>query len=151
MVFPAGILQSPFFNAKVPMYVNFAKIGAVVGHEIIHGFDDKLNGVNTQGENIADSAGLKLAYRAYKRLKRMEAGLPNLEQYNNDQLFMLSAATLWCSRTRLEMLKLSIMLDTHSPKEFRVKGSFANMPAFGKIFQCELGTPMNPHKKCSVW
>ncbi|XP_046675412.1 neprilysin-2-like isoform X2 [Homalodisca vitripennis] len=195
IMFPAGILQSPFFNAKVPMYVNFAKIGAVVGHEIIHGFDDKgsqfdfrgnlrnwwnresrdkfnkkkqcminqynafketqtqlyLNGVNTQGENIADSAGLKLAYRAYKRLKRMEAGLPNLEQYNNDQLFMLSAATLWCSRTRLEMLKLSIMLDTHSPKEFRVKGSFANMPAFGKIFQCELGTPMNPHKKCSVW
>ena len=41
MVFPAGILQDIFFNAKRPMYLNFGSIGMGVGHEITHGFDDQ--------------------------------------------------------------------------------------------------------------
>ena len=41
MEFPAGILQGVFFNANVPRYLNYAAIGAVIGHEITHGFDDQ--------------------------------------------------------------------------------------------------------------
>ncbi len=39
--FPAGILQPPFFTASADMAVNFGGIGAVVGHELTHGFDDQ--------------------------------------------------------------------------------------------------------------
>ncbi|MFT3887566.1 MAG: M13-type metalloendopeptidase [Arachnia sp.] len=41
IVFPAAILQPPFFNADADDPVNYGAIGAVIGHEIGHGFDDK--------------------------------------------------------------------------------------------------------------
>ena len=41
IVFPAAILQAPFFNPKVDDAVNYGGIGAVIGHEISHGFDDQ--------------------------------------------------------------------------------------------------------------
>ncbi|XXF80413.1 M13 family metallopeptidase [Myxococcaceae bacterium GXIMD 01537] len=41
IVFPAGILQPPFFNREASPAVNFGAIGMVVGHEITHGFDDE--------------------------------------------------------------------------------------------------------------
>ena len=106
IVFPAGILQPPFFNANADDAINYGGIGAVIAHEISHGFDDQgrqfdaqgnlrdwwtpesaakykeradkiveqyaayeplpgmhINGELTQGENIADDGGVKLAYR----------------------------------------------------------------------------------------
>ncbi len=41
IVFPAGILQTPFFNATADDAVNYGAIGAVIGHEMTHGFDDQ--------------------------------------------------------------------------------------------------------------
>ncbi len=41
MVFPAGILQAPFFAAKAALAVNMGSLGMVVGHEMTHGFDDQ--------------------------------------------------------------------------------------------------------------
>lgn len=41
IVFPAGILQAPFFDADADDCVNYGGIGSVIGHEITHGFDDQ--------------------------------------------------------------------------------------------------------------
>jgi putative endopeptidase len=41
IVFPAGILQPPFFDAKADDGLNYGAIGAVIGHELTHGYDDQ--------------------------------------------------------------------------------------------------------------
>ena len=53
IVFPAGILQPPFFNAKADDAINYGGIGAVIGHEISHGFDDQGRQFDAQG-NLRD-------------------------------------------------------------------------------------------------
>jgi putative endopeptidase len=49
IVFPAGILQPPFFNANADDAINYGAIGAVIGHEITHGFDDQGSKFDAQG------------------------------------------------------------------------------------------------------
>jgi len=49
IVFPAGILQPPFFDPKRDDAMNYGSIGAVIGHEITHGFDDEGARFDAQG------------------------------------------------------------------------------------------------------
>ena len=49
IVFPAGILQPPFFHADADDAVNYGGIGTVIGHEITHGFDDAGSQFDTAG------------------------------------------------------------------------------------------------------
>jgi putative endopeptidase len=49
IVFPAAILQPPFFNADADDAVNYGGIGAVIGHEISHGFDDQGSQFDAKG------------------------------------------------------------------------------------------------------
>lgn len=49
IVFPAGILQPPFFNPQADDAVNYGGIGAVIGHEMTHGFDDEGRNFDAKG------------------------------------------------------------------------------------------------------
>jgi putative endopeptidase len=53
IVFPAGILQPPFFDKQMDDAVNFGGIGVVIGHELTHGFDDQGRKFDPQG-NLRD-------------------------------------------------------------------------------------------------
>ncbi len=53
IVFPAGILQPPFYDPKADDAVNYGGMGAVIGHEITHGFDDHGSKFDGQG-NLKD-------------------------------------------------------------------------------------------------
>lgn len=80
IVFPAGILQAPFFDEHVDMALNYGGFGAVIGHELIHAFDDQgskydadgnLNKWWTDQDSINFVARTKLVvdqYSAYKVL-----------------------------------------------------------------------------------
>lgn len=53
IVFPAGILQPPFFDVELDDAVNYGAIGVVIGHEITHGYDDQGRKFDAEG-NLAD-------------------------------------------------------------------------------------------------
>jgi len=200
IMFPAGILQPPFYHKHFPKSLNYGGIGVVIGHEIIHGFDDKgrqfdhagninqwwdhesserfhnkaqciidqyngylvdevgiyLNGMNTQGENIADNGGIKQAYYAYKKWLKTnditsEEPLPGLEHLNHDQLFYLNFAQVWCGSTRPEALRSKLKTAVHAPGKYRVTGTLSNSKEFAKAYNCPVGSKMNPVNKCSIW
>ena len=112
-----------------------------------------ISGSKTQGENIADNGGYKEAFKAYQRLVAQEGeemSLPGLP-YTPYQLFWLSGASVWCSKTRPKQLKNSLISNAHVPSSFRVTGPFRNIPEFSETWKCPRGSPMNPETKCTVW
>ena len=52
IVFPAAILQPPFFDATADDALNYGGIGAVIGHEMGHGYDDQGSKFDAQGNNV---------------------------------------------------------------------------------------------------
>lgn len=114
---------------------------------------NQVDGLLTEGENIADNGGIKSAYRAYKKWLRNnkdnELQLPGLP-YTPLQMFWLSMASNWCSHDLPEHIR-TVPYDTHAPNEFRIIGSMSNQPEFSKDFHCSIGSYMNPTEKCQIW
>jgi predicted metalloendopeptidase len=71
IVFPAGILQPPFFDAHADDAVNYGAIGMVIGHEITHGFDDRGRRFDAAG-NMRDWWTAADAGRYLERAARVE-------------------------------------------------------------------------------
>ena len=75
IVFPAGILQQPFFGKDADIAVNYGAIGGVIGHEIGHGFDD-------QGSKSDASGALRNWWTEEDRANFDALGDKLVEQYN---------------------------------------------------------------------
>jgi endothelin-converting enzyme len=118
-----------------------------------------LNGQNTLNENIADNGGLKYAFRAWleafnsdpQGITRKNFKLPGLEQYTSEQLFFVSYGRGWCEKRTMARLVSQVEGDEHSPARWRVLGTMQNSEDFARAFNCKVGSPMNPVKKCSLW
>ncbi|KAE9555968.1 hypothetical protein FO519_000824 [Halicephalobus sp. NKZ332] len=115
----------------------------------------KVNGILTQGENVADNGGLKhayMAYRAYiKKLGHEEGKIPGFEKYTTDQIFYIGYGITWCGHSKPRNLINQILTGVHSPSRFRVNGVVRNQPEFAVAFKCSVGSKMNPEKRCAVW
>jgi putative endopeptidase len=159
--FPAAIIQPPYFDAKADAAHNYGSMGAVIGHEISHSFDDQgsqfdaegrmanwwtkedfdhfkaagealvaqfdayrpfpdlgVNGKQTLSENIADAAGLMVAYDAYRlslngKPDEVKNGL------TGDQRFFISFGQSWRSKVRDAQLRREIATDGHAPEQYR--------------------------------
>ncbi|XP_066541497.1 neprilysin-like [Hoplias malabaricus] len=76
IVFPAGILQPPFFGKGQPWSLNYGGIGMVIGHEITHGFDDN-------GRNFDKDGDLKDWWTQSSTQKFQELSKCIVDQYNS--------------------------------------------------------------------
>lgn len=195
IVFPAAILQPPYFDPKADDAVNYGAIGAVIGHEISHGFDDQgsqydatgtlknwwtdqdsakfkeattrlsaqydqycpfedqcVKGALTLGENIADLAGLTLAYEAYK-LSLKGNPPPVIEGVTGDQRFFMGWAQAWRRLYRDQTLKNLLVTDVHSPSQYRTDGIVRNLDAWYKAFDVKPGDRLylTPAQRVKIW
>lgn len=89
IVFPAGILQPPFFDLTMDDPINYGAIGAVIGHEITHGYDDQGRHYDANG-NLAewwtDKDGKEFDARAQKVVDEYNAFEPLPGVHVNGQL-----------------------------------------------------------------
>ena len=198
IVFPAGILQPPFFDPKADDAVNYGGMGAVIGHEMTHGFDDRgrqfdaagnlrdwwspesaakfkersqavvqqyseyeplpglhINGELTQGENIADIGGLKLAYAALQKAldKNPQAREQKIDGFTPEQRFFLGWAQVWRANQRDDDLRLRLNTDPHSPNHYRCNGPISDMLEFQQAFNIPDASPMvrPANKRANIW
>ena len=195
IVFPAVILQPPFFDPKADDAVNYGAIGAVIGHEISHGFDDQgsqydglgnlrdwwtkedharfeaktsvlvkqydayspvpgynVNGKLTLGENIADTSGLAVAFKAYQ-LSLGGKAAPVLDGFTGEQRFYLGFGQVWREKMRDAQAIVQVKSDPHSPAQFRVLGTLVNQPEFYRVFDVKKGDKMYvaPEQRVIIW
>lgn len=195
IVFPAGILQPPYFDPAADDAVNYGEIGATIGHEISHGFDDQgskydgagvlrdwwtaedrknfdartsalakqydayeplpglhINGKLTLGENIADLAGLVIAYKAYHiSLGGKEA--PVLNGLTGDQRFYIAYAQSWREKWRDGRLRQSLLSNPHSPPDYRVNAVVRNDDGWYKAFDIKPTDKyyLAPQERVKLW
>ena len=112
------------------------------------------NGTDFLSEVVADIASVNVSLTAYRKLqsKIREQKMPGLTRFSNEQLFFLSRANSWCYNPNLLLASSKWPDWSRHPKAFyRIVLSAINSPDFAKAFNCPVGSPMNPIKKCRLW
>ncbi|MFD1610442.1 M13 family metallopeptidase [Sphingomonas tabacisoli] len=194
VVFPAAILQPPFFDPNADDAVNYGGIGAVIGHELSHHFDDQgrkfdktgkladwwtaedatrfkaytdrvvaqyggyeplpgkhVNGELTLGENMADLAGLNVAYDAYK-ISLAGKPAPVIDGFTGDQRFFLGYAQIYRAKYREPILLQLLTTDPHTPGNWRPY-VVRNLDAWYAAFDVKPGSKyyLAPDQRIKVW
>ncbi|HYH57073.1 MAG TPA: M13 family metallopeptidase, partial [Anseongella sp.] len=195
IVFPAGILQPPFFNPEADDAINYGGIMSVIGHEFSHGFDDQgsqfdakgnlhnwwtdedrsnfdtltaqlaaqfskievldsvyVDGKLTLGENIADLAGLTMAYHALARSLEGKQEPEPIDGYNWKQRFFLGWAQVWRGNITDESLLQQVKTDPHSPARYRINATVRNLDEFYDAWKCSSGENYLPEEeRVYIW
>ncbi len=194
IVFPAAILEPTFFDPNADAAVNYGAIGGVIGHEVVHGFDDTgalfdakgdlrnwwtdadmaqfrargqaladqysayeplpglhLNGQQVLGENIADLAGLAVAYDAYHLSLKGKAA-PVLDGFTPDQRFYFGWAQNYRAKFREASLRRSVLSGVHSPGEYRAQ-TVRNQDPWYRAFNVRPGQGLylTPDQRVKIW
>jgi putative endopeptidase len=126
--------DSTRFYAKTKMIVE--QFNQYIAVDSLH-----INGELTQGENIADLAGVVMGYEAFKKTpqfknKEIIAGL------SPDQRYFLGYALAWMINMRPESIANQVRSDEHSPVQYRVIGPLSNIPEFYDAFGVKEGDKM---------
>ncbi|MDQ3206337.1 MAG: M13 family metallopeptidase [Pseudomonadota bacterium] len=191
LVVTAAMLQPPVFDPAQPLPAQYGAFGALVGHELSHGFDTRgrmvaadrqlrdwwgqqessaweatanrvaaqvgnldypaltgtrLNGSQTRDENVADLAGVELAWDAF------QAAQPEGDPESR-QAFFRGWAALWPQHLSPEAAGRLAAGSVHSPGVWRTNVPLMNSPGFGETFDCKAGTPMQlkAEEQVSLW
>ena len=97
IVFPAAILQPPFFDAEADDAANYGGIGAVIGHEIGHGFDDQGSKYDGDGHLVdwwTDADRREFTTRTTRLIEQYDAFVPRDLQDRPDQPHVQGAFTV---------------------------------------------------------
>ena len=112
----------------------------------------KVNGRFTLGENIGDLAGVTIAYAAY-HLSLHGKEPPVIDGLTGDQRFFIGWAQVWRRKYRDDELKNRLLVDPHSPAEYRAKGTVRNVSGFFSAFHVKEGDKMYlpPERRVKIW
>lgn len=170
-VMPIGILQYPFYDPKLPPEINLGAVGAVIGHELGHGIDDKgakydakgrlkqwmsdedLENFKAAGEQFIaqfDNAGHNGKLTLGENIGdwtgltfAYRAAFPeNKGKTATKKKFFLQYARLWCGVTRPKMKERLLKTDPHPLGYARVNEQVKHQPGFAEAYQCKKGQPM---------
>ena len=111
-----------------------------------------VNGELTLGENIADNAGLAIAWKAYQRSLNGRPA-PVIDGLTGAQRFFYGFAQAWRGKARPDALLAQIKSDPHAPDEFRVLGAARNLAGFHSTFGVKPGDRMYlaPAARVTLW
>ena len=106
----------------------------------------KVNGTLTLDENMADLAGVELAWDAYTNAELA----PNT---GAKQTMFRTWSELWAQQLSAGEAAQRIATDVHAPGQWRSNGPLSNQPAFGASFSCKAGQPMRraDAEQISIW
>ena len=106
----------------------------------------RVNGNQTQEENVADLVGVELAWDA------LVASQPELPK-ESKQGFFEGWAQLWPQQMSSDEATRRAAVDVHAPGQWRANGPLVNLPAFGEAYGCKAGTAMQakPELQVSIW
>jgi putative endopeptidase len=112
----------------------------------------RVNGELTLHENIADNAGLAIAYKAY-RLSLNGSQAPEIDGLSGDQRFFMGFAQAWREKLRDHFAIEMLQSDPHAISFVRVIGTLVNQPEFYQTFQVQPGDRMYvaPDQRVIIW
>jgi len=149
---PDQVIRSWWDASTVKEYTQRAQcIGDYYNGFVVEG--KPIHGNSTLEEDIADQAGLHIAYEAMRSQLKSGAATDAVHGTEASKRFFISWAQTWCSLATHKEKQYVVMTDPHAPSRVRVNAAMSSFPGFADTYRCPAGTAMNVHhgRGCSLW